>query len=86
MCYVEWTSDYDNSTEKELISYSLMDFGSMDFTNFSFLTNNNPQPFKVKLKAKKWVFFKLIITNDSNADTMTILNASLPVVIGGDAK
>jgi len=86
MCFVEWTSDYDSSTDKELISYSLMDFGAIDFANFSFLTNYNPQPFRIKLKAKKFAFFKLILTNDSNADTMTILNITLPMVVGGTTK
>jgi len=86
ICFVEWESDYDASTEAETISYSLIDFGDIDFEDFSFDVNYNPQPFRVKLKAKKFTFFELILTNESDTETMTILNITLPAIIGGVSK
>jgi hypothetical protein len=85
-CFVEWTTDYDISTEPEVIYYSLLDFGNMDFADFSFVCNYNPQPFRLKLKAKKFTYFKLILSNNSENETMTILNITLPVISGGVAK
>lgn len=86
VCFVEWETDYDASTDIEPIYYSLIDFDNMDFADFSFETNYNPQPFRLKLKAKKFAFFKLILTNVSETETMTILSISLPVIVGGNVK
>lgn len=85
-CFVEWESDYDTSTEAEPIYYSLMDFENVDFADFSFQVNANPQPFRLKLKSKKFTFFKLILSNDSLTETMTILSVNLPVIVGGFSK
>jgi hypothetical protein len=46
----------------------------------------NPQPFMRKLKAKKFVYFKLILKNDSDESRATVLNITLPVRIGGEVK
>lgn len=86
VCFVEWETDYDSSTEPEVIDYSLLDFTNIDFSNFTFLCNYNPQPFRLKLKAKKFTVFKLILTNDSDTETMTLLNITLPAIAGGVAK
>jgi hypothetical protein len=86
ICFVEWESDYDTSTEPEVIFYSLCDFSATDFGNFSFSVNYNPQPFRLKLKAKKFCYIKMILSNDSTTDTMTVLSLNLPATIGGVAK
>jgi hypothetical protein len=86
VCFVEWESDYDVSTEPEYIYYSLINFADVDFADFTFETNYNPQPFRLKLKAKKFTYLKLKLSNDSATDTMTILNLNLPATIGGVAK
>ncbi len=43
------------STTKE-IRYNLMDFSALDFADFSFDTSYNPKPFRLKHKAKKFVY------------------------------
>lgn len=86
VCFVEWETDYDASSEPEVIYYSLIDFDNIDFADFSFQTNYNPQPFRLKLKAKKFTYFELIITNESETETMTILSINLPAVVGGVSK
>lgn len=86
VCFVEWETDYDASTDPEVIYYSLIDFEDIQFDDFSFNVNYNPQPFRLKLKAKKFSFFKLILTNESNTETMTILNINLPAIVGGSVK
>jgi hypothetical protein len=86
VCFVEWETDYDASTDPEIIYYSLVNFEDIEFDDFSFNVNYNPQPFRLKLKAKKFVFFKLILTNDSDTETMTILSVNLPAIVGGNVK
>lgn len=86
MCFVEWISDNDNSTAPEPIYYSLLDFGNIDFNNFSFLTNYNPQPFRLKLKVKKFAMVKLIFTNNSTTETLTLLDINIPASAGGNVK
>lgn len=85
ICFVEWQSDYSSSRDPEFISYNLVDFGDIDFNDFTFDVNYNPQPFRLKLKAKKYTYFKLILSN-STEYTMTILNLTLPSLVGGMSK
>ena len=86
VCFVEWESDYDASTDIEPIYYSLLDFYDIQFDDFTFDVNYNAQPFKIKLKAKKFSNFKMILTNESLTNTMTILSISLPSTVGGNVK
>lgn len=86
ICFVEWESDYDASTDIEPIYYSLLNFADIQFDDFSFEVNYNAQPFKLKLKAKKYSIYKLILSNDSLTNAMTILSVSLPANVGGNVK
>jgi len=66
--------------------YNLSTFLSLNFNNFSFLTNYNPQPFRFKIRAKKFVYFKLILENDNTNDTLTVLSIALPPRYGSKVK
>lgn len=85
-CDVSWQSDNGSSSSDYEISYNLLDFGNVDFSDFSFTTNYNPQPFRLKLKVKKFTFLKIIGENASDNESMTILNITLPVEYGGFSK
>lgn len=67
-------------------TYNLTTFVSADFGDWSFLVNYNPQPFRFKIKAKKFVYFKLILTNDATDEKLTILSINLPVRYGSKVK
>ena len=66
--------------------YNLSTFLSLNFNNMSFLTNYNPQPFRFKIRAKKFVYFKLILENDNTNDTLTVLSIALPPRYGSKVK
>lgn len=84
---VYWETNRDGSVVNPTpISYNNLDFSRLDFRDFSFLTNYNPQPFRIKTKAKKWVYFKLILKNNSDTYTATILSINLLPRIGGESK
>jgi len=83
---VKWQTDRDTSTQTYDIQYSLMDYSKIDYSNWSYLTYYNPQPFRLKIKAKKFVYFKLILENTTNTEKATILSISLLTRTGGEAK
>jgi len=70
---------------KKRIEYSLALLDDVDFSNFSFSVSNNPQPFRLKLKAKKFTNLKIIIENNEATDT-TILSLALKVEYGSESK
>ena len=72
--------------KNRVIAAALMTFENMDFRNFSFKINRKPQITRVKLKAKKFVYLKLIFTSDSEVATSTVLSVTLPIVYTGLAK
>lgn len=85
-CELSWRTDNNASADTYDIEYNLIDFGNVDFGDFSFATNYNPQPFRLKFKAKKWCYFKLIGENAETNKNMTILNITLPALVGGQVK
>ena len=57
---------------------NLATFSGVDFRHFSFITNRNPQIERLKLKVKKFAFYKLVITCDENSATTTVLGVDNP--------
>jgi len=84
---VDLTYQTDREADSDIYTavYSLATFTEMDFSDFSYLVNYNPQPFRFKVKAKKFVYFKLIFTNDKD-DRLTVLAINLPVRMGAKVK
>jgi len=84
---VDLTYQTDREADSDIYTavYSLATFTEMDFSDFSYLVNYNPQPFRFKVKAKKFVYFKLIFTNDKD-DRLTVLAINLPVRMGSKVK
>jgi hypothetical protein len=66
--------------------YNMSVFDDVDFGDYSFLVNYNPQPFRFKIKAKKFVYFKLILTNIELNDTLTILSINLAARYGSKSR
>lgn len=85
---ISWQSDYSASVtdSPELIDYNLVDFENVDYGDETYDVNYNPQPFRMKLKCKKFTYLKIIISNDSATDRMTILGLTMPALIGGNSK
>jgi len=78
---IKFVTDRKNEQQsKELnVEYVLMDFNNVDFNNFSFLTNVNPQPKRLKGKIKKFTYLQTIFENETNNETLTVLKLLLPV-------
>lgn len=85
--HIDITYETDRSTVSDTLTakYALSGFDTWDFSNFSFETNYNPQPFKFKIRAKKIDYFKLKIVNNGT-DGATVLSITIPSRVGGEIK
>ena len=84
-CEVGYITNKNESPVKKNIEYSMVFFDDVNFADFSFQVSNNPQPFRLKLKAKKFTNLKITIENNERTDC-TILALSLRVETGGESK
>lgn len=76
------TSDYAD----KVVASSLMTFTNIDFNHWSFATNRQPQTERVKLKVKKFTYYRLILTSISSSATATVLGADIKVRYAGNVK
>lgn len=85
---VEVTVQTDRKSEfaHKVITKSINAFGNLDFRAFSFNTSGRPQTKRLRIKAKKYSFYKLIFRSDQPDTTATILAADIRVRQTGYAK
>lgn len=82
---IGYISNRNESPVKKRIEYKLSVLDDVDFSDFSFQVSTNPQPFRLKMKAKKFTNLKIIIDNNEETDA-TILSLALKVEAGGESK
>ena len=73
------------SASKKHIGYNIQVMDNVDFANYTFEISNNPQPFRLKMKAKKFTNLKITIENNEKSDC-TILQLVLKVESFGESK
>lgn len=74
-----------NYTEK-LVASTMSTFRKANFARWSFGTNRKPRMTRLKVKAKKFVFYKLIFKTSEPDTTVTMLAADIRVRFTGYAK
>lgn len=84
--WVTVQTDRKSMYTNKLVSSSLMTFSNANFAKWSFNTNRKPHMTRLKIKAKKFVFYKLIFYTESINTTATILAADLRVRYTGYAR
>ena len=82
---IGYVTNRKESTVKKRIEYKIQVLDNVMFDNFSFQVSNNPQPFRLKLKAKKFTNMKITIDNAEETDC-TILQLALRVESFGESK
>lgn len=68
------------------IKRNILDFSHMDFAHMTFLYDLNVKPFRMKLKAKKLAFFKLVLRSNKALERATILSIDIKATMGGEIK
>jgi len=79
-------TDKRTTYSSKLVPANLATFTAMDFRHFSFITNRNPQIERVRLKVKKFAFYKLVLSCDEDAATTTVLGVDIRVRYTGYVK
>ncbi len=79
-------TDKRSTYTAKLVPANLATFTAMDFRHFSFITNRNPQIERVRLKVKKFAFYKLVLSCDEDAATTTVLGVDMRVRYTGYVK
>ena len=82
---VGFITNIAESNSKKHIEYKNTFLENVDFNDFRFTINVNPQPFRLKLKAKKFTNLKVYIDNNERTDC-TILQLILRVESFGESK
>ena len=82
---IGYVTNRNESKTKKHIEYKLLLMDDVDFSNFSFSISRNTQPFRLKLKAKKFTNMKITIDNNEDTDC-TILELALKVESFGESK
>lgn len=83
---VNYLSDRDSGTDEKEIKSVSMDFRNVNFNDFSFNVNETVKPYRIKLKAKKFAFLKLILKNDKLDSYLTVDSLSIKKTYGSEVK
>jgi hypothetical protein len=85
---VNYESDRNVGTDpKEISSQSArFSYAFISYVNWTYNTNYNVKPFRIKLKAKKFAFEKIILTNNKKDEKLTINSIEIQKSYGGDVK
>jgi hypothetical protein len=84
--YVTVQTDRKSAYTNKVVVSSLISFSGADFRKWSFNPNRKPHMKRLKIKAKKFVFYKLIFRTESINTTVTILSADMRVRFTGYAR
>lgn len=84
--WVTVQTDRKSEYAKKLVASSLTTFSNADFRKWSFNTNRKPHMARLKIKAKKFVFYKLVLSTESNNTTVTVLAADFRIRYTGYAR
>ena len=84
--YVTVQTDRKSVYTEKVVASRLSTFDPANFAHWSFSVNRKPHMKKLKIKAKKFVFYKLIFKSDSSDSTATLLAADIRVRQTGYAK
>ena len=79
------TDSRDEYRQKET-GINLFSWNSMDFSNFSFTMNNAPKIKRIKLKVKKFVYYKMIFNVSRSGARATVLGYDQQVRFSSYAK
>ena len=83
---IEYVTEKSATGTTKTIEYDLVTFDDVDFGDFTFYTNYNPQTFYIRLKAKKFAYMKVVIDHSSATKTFKALRLVLQAEYGGQIK
>ncbi len=82
---IGYESNRNTTPITKRIEYKMTYFDDLNFDDFSFNIKQNPQPFRLKIKAKKFTNLKILLDNNEESDA-TVLELALKTEYGGESK
>lgn len=79
-------TDRSGEMTEKVIGHSWASFADANFAAWSFNTSHRPKLKRLKIKAKKFVYYKLIFFTNTNDSTATVTAADIRVRFTGYAK
>ena len=83
---VNYISDRDSGNEAKQIENRCFSYRLMNYANMTYNTQRSIKPYRIKLKAKKFAFLKLIFRNRKKDEKVTINTVAIKKAIGGEVK
>ena len=82
------TAETDRRSEytEKTVTSNIFDFSNLNFEHFTFDTNNTPKIHRIRLKAKKFVYYKLVFRVEAEGATATVLSYDQKIRFGSMAK
>ena len=84
--WVTAQTDRSDDLKEKVVTTTMATFGNVRFDNWHFTTNYKPKMKRLKIKAKKFVFYKLIFECTEAETRATVLAADIRVRFTGMAK
>ena len=83
---INYISDRDSGSEAKTIEKRSISYAYWNYARFTYNTQKSVKPFRVKLKAKKFAFLKLIFKNEVSDEKVTVNSIAIKKVYGGEVK
>ena len=83
---INYISDRDSGNEAKQIENRTISYAYWNYKNFTYNTQKSVKPFRVKLKAKKFAFLKLVLRNNKRDEKVTVNSIAIKKVFGGEVK
>ena len=83
---INYISDRDSGSESKHIEQRSISYAHWNYTRFTYNTQKSVKPFRVKLKAKKFAFLKLILKNNVSDEKVTVNSIAIKKAFGGEVK
>lgn len=84
--WVTVQTDRNGSMTEKVVGHSWASFANANFAAWSFSTSHRPKLRRLKIKAKKFVYYKLIFYTNTNDSTATVTASDIRVRFTGYAK
>lgn len=83
---INYISDRDSGNEAKTIEKRSISYAHWNYARFTYNTQRSVKPFRVKLKAKKFAFLKLILKNEVSDEKVTVNSVAIKKIYGGEVK
>lgn len=83
---VNYVSDREMGTDEKEIENHCLSYRYWSYADMTYNTNYSIKPFRIKLKAKKFAFLKLVLSNNKIDEKLTVNSIAIQKAYGGNVK